>query len=208
MVEAQRLSKDMGRLTDVRAVYTHTHPCPYTVPFPMPPGPFQSLPASLLGSSWPRCLLFVCGVGCGGCGLFPGPAGPCLRDCGSGRGEDDIVLLAVGCGHCCDAPVAAAGAAGHTEGATTTRQHCCPEAGNEAGRRGWPHPGGQIPGTPNKGQKCSCVNTEKPQGLVWGWGGCQLPLLPAGHHHQAPASLCQTTSPQHPSLVQVLPPGS
>ncbi|XP_036726010.1 alanine--tRNA ligase, mitochondrial isoform X6 [Balaenoptera musculus] len=38
-----------------------------------------------------------------------------------------------GRGHCRDAPVAAAGASGHTEGATAACQHCRPETGNGAG---------------------------------------------------------------------------
>lgn len=59
-------------------------------------------------------------------GVFPGSAGPYLRDYGSGKGRGDALLLAIGCGDFCDAPVAAAGAAGHTEDAAAACQHCHP----------------------------------------------------------------------------------
>ena len=80
----------------------------------------------------PRYLLFVCRGACRGCDLFPGPAGPCLRDHDSVGPGSDMLLLTTGRGHRHDAPVAAAGASGHTEGAAAACQHCRPETGNGA----------------------------------------------------------------------------
>lgn len=69
VVEAQRLSKDMGRLTDVRPPppWSFSPPSPGPVPFPVPPQPFQHS----WGLHLAQCLSFVCRVGCGGCGLCP-----------------------------------------------------------------------------------------------------------------------------------------
>lgn len=124
VAEAHRLSKDIGRLTDVRATPT--------VELPPPPGPVP-LPNP---APQPRCLLFVCRGACGVCGPFPSPAGPCLRDRDSVGPGSDMPLLTTGRGHRHDAPVATAGASGHTEGAAAACQHCHPETGNGAGERG------------------------------------------------------------------------
>lgn len=59
LVEAHRLSKDVGRLTKVRTTPPPAAPCPLPglVLSLTLPGPFQSLQHSRwLGSCWPRCL--------------------------------------------------------------------------------------------------------------------------------------------------------
>lgn len=98
VVEAQQLSKDMGRLIDVRVMLTMELPtCPCTPPsLPVSLSyalPHASLDPSSLSPAFPgNAWVIVCRVEWGGCGLFPGPAGPSLRGCGSGRGEDDVLL--------------------------------------------------------------------------------------------------------------------
>lgn len=142
VAEAHRLSKDIGRLTDVRATPPRgaapsAWPCSPPRPCPSPP----SIPS-------PDICCLSAGGHVGGCDLFPGPAGPCLRDHDSVGPGSEMLLLTTGRGHRHDAPVAAAGASGRTEGAAAACQHCRPETGNGAGERGvWLHPTGQIAGT-------------------------------------------------------------
>lgn len=132
VVEAQQLSKDMGRLTDVR-----TTPPGSRARLPMPP---RTLPVSPQRSCWspasPVCCL---SAGWDEVDVVSSlallvPASEAIGQVGE---RMNMLLLAIGCRHCCDAPVAAAGAAGHTEGAATACQHCYPEAGNGAGKRGF-----------------------------------------------------------------------
>ena len=128
VTEAHRLSKDIGRLTDVRATPTVELP-PLPDPVPNPARLHPSIPSP-----------DVCCLSARGharvCGPFPSPAGPCLRDRDSVGPGGDMPLLTTGRGHRHNAPVATAGASGHTEGAAAACQHCRPETGNRAGERG------------------------------------------------------------------------
>uniref|UniRef100_A0A671E751 Alanine--tRNA ligase n=1 Tax=Rhinolophus ferrumequinum TaxID=59479 RepID=A0A671E751_RHIFE len=137
VVEARRLSKDMGRLTDVRATPTWScaptpPPSPGSVPLPVPPWMLPVSPQHSCGAPAGQ-LLVIClqgrMVGMVSSLTLLVPAEAVVW----GEGKGDGLLLATGCGHRCDAPVAAAGAAGHTEGAAAACQHCHPEAGNGAG---------------------------------------------------------------------------
>lgn len=129
---AQRLSKDVGRLTDVRVTATmelfRTLSRPSSLlraslkPFPA----LRSLPVGLQLA----CMCVACLQG----GVWwvrcppPGPQSLWPR-----KGPADR-LLALGRGHGRDAPVAAAGTAGHPEGSAAARQHGHPEAGAGAGK--------------------------------------------------------------------------
>lgn len=129
---AQRLSKDVGRLTDVRVtaimelLRTLSRPssllCASPIPFPV----LRSLPVGLQLA----CMCVVCMQG----GVWwvrcpsPGPQSLWPR-----KGPADR-LLALGRGHSPDAPVAAAGTAGRPEGSAAARQRGHPEAGAGTGK--------------------------------------------------------------------------
>ena len=96
-----------------------------------------------------------------------------------------MLLLTTGRGHRHDAPVAAAGASGHTEGAAAACQHCRPETGNGAGERGCGAPHGADSRHTWRASEMSSTHAETPPGLAGSGGGWQLlPLLPPGCHHQ------------------------
>lgn len=94
----------------------------------------------------------------------------------TGRGAADVLCVGLGCGHCSDAPVAAAGAAGLTEGAAAACQHCYPQAGNGAGER-------RDPARSARGRGAPARTRRSLEALAWGpmWGAggssslsCQL----------------------------------
>ena len=145
-------------------------------------------------------------MGCGGCGLFPGLAGgPCLRDHGSGRAGIVVLLLTIGRGHCRDASVAAAGASGHTEGATAACQHCRPETGNGAGkRRSSCTQEGRYQAHPARVRDALARTLRSLKAWQGGGGGWQLlPLLPAECHHQAISPLLSLPNWVSPPSSQV-----
>uniref|UniRef100_A0A452QL56 Alanyl-transfer RNA synthetases family profile domain-containing protein n=1 Tax=Ursus americanus TaxID=9643 RepID=A0A452QL56_URSAM len=129
---AQRLSKDVGRLTDVRVTATMelfrtlSRPSSLLRASPKPFPALRSLPVGLQLA----CMCVACLQG----GVWwvrcppPGPQSLWPR-----KGPADR-LLALGRGHGRDAPVAAAGTAGHPEGSAAARQHGHPEAGAGAGK--------------------------------------------------------------------------